>query len=141
MSVIRKIRGLWRFDGDDEPITVTRRGFIMMGGIVAASAAIPAGIVSLVGAPTMVPTSAGNTVWVAYAMGGLGPIPCTDYTEEGAIQMATVRANSLRANHDDFFEEPRVFTIGGQKAWPIHMKTNSAGRVVFDSPRVPPKYP
>lgn len=41
MSVLTKIRGLWRFDGDEEPVQVSRRSFLFMGGIVAAGALLP----------------------------------------------------------------------------------------------------
>lgn len=42
MSILTKIRGLWRFDGDTEPVKVSRRSFIFMGGVVAAGAILPA---------------------------------------------------------------------------------------------------
>ena len=38
MGVLQKIRGLWRFDGDDEPIVVTRRSFLFLGGMATAGA-------------------------------------------------------------------------------------------------------
>ena len=42
MGLLAKVRGLWRFDGDTEPIAVSRRTFIFLGGVAAVGAAIPA---------------------------------------------------------------------------------------------------
>ena len=42
MSVISKVRGLWRWDGDDAPVLVSRRSFLFMGGVMAAGAVVPA---------------------------------------------------------------------------------------------------
>lgn len=39
--MLNKIRGLWRFDGDEEPVRVSRRSFFFMGGVVAAGMALP----------------------------------------------------------------------------------------------------
>lgn len=41
MSVISKVRGLWRFDGDVDPVQVSRRSFLFLGGVVAAGAMVP----------------------------------------------------------------------------------------------------
>jgi len=41
MTFLTKIRGLYRFDGDDEPGTVSRRSFIFLSGVVLAGAALP----------------------------------------------------------------------------------------------------
>ena len=41
MSLLAKVRGLWRFDGDTEPIAVSRRTFLFLGGVAAVGAAIP----------------------------------------------------------------------------------------------------
>lgn len=41
MSVISKVRGLWRWDGDDAPVLVSRRSFLFLGGVVAAGAVVP----------------------------------------------------------------------------------------------------
>ena len=41
MGVLSKIRGLWRFDGDEEPVLVSRRTFLSVGGMVLAGAAVP----------------------------------------------------------------------------------------------------
>lgn len=39
---MRCLRGLWRFDGDEEPVRVSRRTFLFLGGIAAAGALVPA---------------------------------------------------------------------------------------------------
>lgn len=39
--MLKKIRGLWRHDGDEEPVTVSRRSFIFLSGVVLAGAALP----------------------------------------------------------------------------------------------------
>lgn len=44
MKLLSKIRGLYRFDGDDAPILVSRRKFVFVGGVVAAALAVPAGV-------------------------------------------------------------------------------------------------
>ena len=41
MRMLGKIKNLWRFDGDDEPIRVSRRSFIFMGGALATASLIP----------------------------------------------------------------------------------------------------
>jgi hypothetical protein len=41
MNLVKRIRGLWRFDGDTEPVTVSRRSFLFMGGVVAAGMVVP----------------------------------------------------------------------------------------------------
>jgi len=41
VSLLTKVRGLWRFDGDADPVHVSRRSFLFMGGVVAAGAIIP----------------------------------------------------------------------------------------------------
>lgn len=41
MSLLMKIRGLWRFDGDEEPVKVSRRTFVFMGACTAAGVALP----------------------------------------------------------------------------------------------------
>lgn len=40
--VMFKIRGLWRFDGDEEPVRVSRRRFLFLGGVAAVGAMLPA---------------------------------------------------------------------------------------------------
>ncbi len=42
MSLLTKIRGLYRFDGDTDPVLVSRRSFLFMGGVMAAGAVVPA---------------------------------------------------------------------------------------------------
>jgi len=39
--MLAKVRNLWRFDGDTEPVRVSRRTFLFTGGVVAAGAALP----------------------------------------------------------------------------------------------------
>lgn len=46
MSLLTKVRGLWRFDGDVDPVQVSRRSFLFMGGVVAAGLAVPAALVT-----------------------------------------------------------------------------------------------
>jgi hypothetical protein len=41
VRIASKIRNLWRFDGDDEPIRVSRRSFIFMGSALGAATLIP----------------------------------------------------------------------------------------------------
>lgn len=41
VSLLLKVRGLWRFDGDVEPVRVSRRRFLFMGGVVAAGLVVP----------------------------------------------------------------------------------------------------
>lgn len=41
MGIVSKIHGLWRFDGYSDPVLVSRRSFLFMGGVVAAGAALP----------------------------------------------------------------------------------------------------
>ena len=41
MGVLQKIRGLYRFDGDTEPVQVSRRQFFFASGVVLAGAALP----------------------------------------------------------------------------------------------------
>lgn len=41
MGLLSRVRGLWRFDGDEEPIQVSRRKFLFVGGTVLAGAAVP----------------------------------------------------------------------------------------------------
>lgn len=41
MNLLSKIRGLWRFDGDTEPVKVSRRRFILMGASAATGALLP----------------------------------------------------------------------------------------------------
>lgn len=46
---VSRIRGLWRFDGDEEPVQVSRRAFLFMGASAAAQALLgPRLIVSLI---------------------------------------------------------------------------------------------
>ncbi len=42
MTFLSRVRGLWRFDGDEEPVRLTRRRFIFLGGVAAVGAALPA---------------------------------------------------------------------------------------------------
>jgi hypothetical protein len=58
VGFLTKIHGLWRHDGDTEPLVVSRRSFLFMGGVVAAGAMLP----SLPGA------SALTSDQIAYAM-------------------------------------------------------------------------
>lgn len=39
--MLKKIHGLWRHDGDTEPVLVSRRSFLFLGGVVAAGAMVP----------------------------------------------------------------------------------------------------
>ena len=45
-EVLRRIRGLWRFDGDEEPVLISRRAFLFLGGVAAAGALVPPALVS-----------------------------------------------------------------------------------------------
>ena len=47
MKLLSRIRGLYRFDGDEEPVLVSRRKFIFVGGAIGAALALPAGIAAL----------------------------------------------------------------------------------------------
>ncbi len=41
VSILSKVKGLWRFNGDTEPVQVSRRSFLFMGGVVVAGLALP----------------------------------------------------------------------------------------------------
>ena len=47
VKLLSRIRGLYRFDGDEEPVLVSRRKFIFVGGAIGAALALPAGIAAL----------------------------------------------------------------------------------------------
>ena len=44
--MLKKLRGLWRFDGDEEPVQVSRRTFLFLGGVAAAGVLVPPALVS-----------------------------------------------------------------------------------------------
>lgn len=136
MGFVHKIRGLWRFDGDTEPITVTRRGFILMGSVLAGGAMLPAGITRVL-AEDGIGTS---TVWVSYMIGDMyGPTPFTGDTAEDAIRQASMAADSQE--YYDHFTEPHVFSVNGQKAFPIHLATKHDRVMMGEPDRWPPGIP
>ena len=49
MKLLSRIRGLYRFDGDEEPVLVSRRSFVFLGGVVGVALAIPAAAAALPG--------------------------------------------------------------------------------------------
>ena len=99
-----------------------------MGSVLAGGAMLPAGMASIL-AEDAVGT---ETVWVSYMIGAMyGPTPFTGSTAEDAIRQASMAADSCEGYNN--FTDPHVFSVNGQKAFPIHLATKN-NRIVMDPP-------
>ena len=109
MNLVHKIRGLWRFDGDTEPVLVSRRKFMFIGGVVAAASAVPWAI-----------AAGPEEVWVAYVSSDHGVSALTASSYRAAVSMAEqsiLTAPEYAMGYS--YVAPKVVEMNGQRAFKV----------------------